>query len=109
MSPPTRARPELARAYLAAALRPPAAPRRPRLTAIGGLSGTGKTTLARMIAPKLGAAPGAVVLRSDEIRKRLAGVAPLERLPPSAYGAEMGEKVYAEMLALARRVLAAGR
>ncbi|HWF78087.1 MAG TPA: AAA family ATPase [Caulobacteraceae bacterium] len=97
-----------ARAYLAAA-RDHLAPPMPTLTAIGGLSGTGKTTLARRIAPELGAAPGALVLRSDEIRKRLAGVAPTEKLPPDAYGAGTSEAVYGEMFALARHALAAGR
>jgi hypothetical protein len=99
---------ETARAYLAAArdhLQPPL----PTLTAVGGLSGTGKTTLARRLAPELGAAPGALVLRSDEIRKRLAGVAPTDRLPPEAYGPGTSERVYGEMFALARRGLAAGR
>jgi hypothetical protein len=97
-----------ARAYLAAArahLEPPM----PTLTAVGGLSGTGKTTLARLVAPDLGASPGALVLRSDEIRKRLAGVAPTERLPAEAYGPGTSEPVYGEMFALARRALAAGR
>jgi hypothetical protein len=97
-----------ARAYLAAArvhLEPPM----PTLTAIGGLSGTGKTTLARHIAPDLGAAPGALILRSDEIRKRLAGVAPTERLPAEAYRPGTSERVYGELFAIARRALAAGR
>jgi len=98
---------DAARTYLAAAARH-LAPPPPTLTAIGGLSGTGKTTLARRIAPGLGAAPGAVVLRSDEIRKRLAGAAPTERLPPAAYAPETSARVYDEMLALARRILAAG-
>ncbi len=52
---------------------------------IGGLPGTGKSTLARALAPELGAAPGALVLRSDEIRKRRHGVAPEQRLPADAY------------------------
>jgi predicted kinase len=97
-----------ARAYLAAAIRhlePPA----PTLLAIGGLSGSGKTTLARRIAPRVGAAPGAVVLRSDEIRKRLAGVAPGDRLPPETYAPAVSERVYGEMFQVARRLLAAGR
>jgi aminoglycoside phosphotransferase family enzyme/predicted kinase len=71
-------------AYLAAAqayLRP--AP--PVVIAIGGLQGTGKTTLARALAPELGPAPGALVLRSDEIRKRLHHVNPEDRLGSQAY------------------------
>jgi hypothetical protein len=96
-----------ARAYLAAAARH-LSPPPPTLTAIGGLSGTGKTTLARRIAPGFGGAPGAVILRSDEIRKRLAGVSPTARLPPAAYAPETSARVYGEMLDLARRVLAAG-
>lgn len=97
-----------ARAYLAAArahLEPPM----PTLTAIGGLSGTGKTTLARRVAPSLGAAPGALVLRSDEIRKRQAGVAPTDKLPSEAYAPGTSEPVYGEMFDIARRALAAGR
>ncbi|HZF77002.1 MAG TPA: phosphotransferase, partial [Acetobacteraceae bacterium] len=35
----------------------------PRLLAVGGLQGTGKSRLARALAPRLGVAPGAVVLR----------------------------------------------
>ena len=97
-----------ARAYLAAAAHH-LAPPPPTLTAIGGLSGTGKTTLARQIAPRLGGAPGAVILRSDEIRKRLAGAEPTERLPPAAYGPGTSARVYDEMLAVARGILAAGR
>ncbi len=50
------------------------APPPPRLVAVGGFSGSGKSRLARDLAPLLGAAPGAVVLRTDVIRKRLAGV-----------------------------------
>ncbi|HEY0302682.1 MAG TPA: hypothetical protein VGC36_15155, partial [Rhizomicrobium sp.] len=49
--------------------------RRPVLIAVGGLSGTGKTTLARLLAPERGTAPGAVILRSAVIRKTMLGVA----------------------------------
>jgi len=97
-----------ARAYLAAA-RAHLAPAPARLVAVGGLSGSGKTTFARALAPLIGAAPGAVVLRSDEIRKRLAGVRPTDRLTPDAYAPGTSERVYGEMLALARRALAGGR
>src|SRR5690606_17951777 len=71
----------LARDYLAMADRL-LKPRPPTLIAIGGFSGTGKTTVALSLAPSVGAVPGAVVLRSDELRKRLCGVSPLERLGP---------------------------
>ena len=60
-------------------------PVRPLVIAIGGLQGTGKSTLARALAPELGAAPGALILRSDEIRKRLHNQPPETRLPPEAY------------------------
>ena len=69
---------------VAAALDYPA-PGRAMVVAVGGLMGTGKSTLARAVAPGLGAAPGALVLRSDEVRKRLSGVAPEQRLPAAAY------------------------
>ena len=81
----------------------------PRLVAIGGLQGTGKSTLARAVAPELGAAPGALVLRSDEIRKRLAGVAPEAALPPAAYTAEASAAVMAEQRAMAQAALDAGQ
>ena len=67
--------------------------------AIGGLPGTGKSTLARALSPSLGAAPGALVLRSDEIRKRQHGVAPEQRLPESAYSPAASDAVFAELAA----------
>lgn len=85
---------QLARAYLTLAsrfLHPPA----PALIAVGGLSGSGKSTLARALAPHAGPVPGAVWLRSDEIRKRLCGVSSLDRLGPEGYGAEISTNVYA--------------
>ncbi len=99
---------EQARRYLAAA-RGWLAPVQPRLVAVGGLSGSGKSTLARALAPGLGPAPGAVILRTDEIRKRQAGVAPTGRLGPSAYTAAAGAAVYDELYRLVRICLSAGR
>ena len=96
-----------ARRYRAAAQRY-LAPPPPVLLAVGGLSGSGKTTLARALAPALGALPGAVVLRSDEIRKRLWRRAPTERLPPEAYDRAAGEAVYEALYDTARTCLAAG-
>lgn len=98
---------ELARQYLGAAeqlLRSPA----PSLIAIGGLSGSGKSTLALALAPSVGAVPGALVLRSDEIRKRLCGVAPLERLGAEGYTPPMSERVYATLADRAAVILRAG-
>jgi aminoglycoside phosphotransferase family enzyme/predicted kinase len=71
------------------------APTAPRLVAVGGLSGTGKSAVSRAIAPRLGAFPGAVIVRSDVERKRLFGVAPEERLPARAYAPEVSDQVYA--------------
>jgi aminoglycoside phosphotransferase family enzyme/predicted kinase len=99
---------EAARAYLDAALAH-LEPVPPVLAAVGGLSGSGKSTFARIAAPGLGASPGAVILRSDEIRKRLFGVGPLERLPPEAYAPEVSPRVYGRMFEDAGHALAAGR
>lgn len=102
---PARGRPGLP--YLEAAERY-LAPAPPRLVAVGGVQGTGKTFVSRAVAPLLGAAPGALHLRSDEIRKRLAGVAPEDRLPPAAYAAAMSASVHEAMMQAARGALAAG-
>lgn len=83
-------------------------PAPPRLVAIGGLSGTGKTTVSRLLAPSLPPVPGAIHLRSDEIRKALLGTDALTRLPPGAYGPEISSVVYARLLADGRSCLAAG-
>jgi predicted kinase len=80
----------------------------PSLLAIGGFSGTGKSTLALRCAPSVGAPPGAVVIRSDVIRKRLAGVSPLDRLGPAAYSAAMSERVYAALAERASVVIGQG-
>ncbi|MHB1218880.1 MAG: bifunctional aminoglycoside phosphotransferase/ATP-binding protein [Alphaproteobacteria bacterium] len=96
-----------ARAYLDLALTL-LSPPPPRLVAVGGLSGTGKSTLARALAPSFGAAPGAVTLRSDLIRKELAGVAPTTRLSPEAYTRAASAAVYALLCERAAQALAAG-
>jgi predicted kinase len=98
---------DLARRYLdmaAQLLRPP----EPALIAVGGPSGSGKSTLAMSLAPSVGAVPGAVVVRSDELRKQLSGVDPLHRLGREGYTTEMSQRVYAALGARADRVLRAG-
>ncbi len=97
-----------AHAYLEAAaayLRP--AP--PVIVAIGGLPGSGKSTLARGLAPDLGRAPGALILRSDEIRKRQFGLAPEERLPKSAYTPDASRAVFEELASSVRLAAEAGQ
>jgi aminoglycoside phosphotransferase family enzyme/predicted kinase len=84
-------------------------PEKPELMCIGGLSGTGKSTLAAAIAPLLGAPPGALHIRSDVERKVLAGVGETTRLGPSHYSIETSRQVYEAMLVRAQRALAAGR
>ncbi|AMA59342.1 bifunctional aminoglycoside phosphotransferase/ATP-binding protein [Bradyrhizobium sp. CCGE-LA001] len=85
-------------------IRPPA----PRLIAVGGLSGTGKTVLARALAPSVAPQPGAIVLRSDVIRKQMFGLEDTQRLPPSAYTPDVTARVYDTLARQARRVLAQG-
>lgn len=81
---------------------------KPILAAVGGLSGSGKSAVAAGIAPQLGAAPGAVVLRTDVERKRLAGIEPEATLPPESYTREASRAVYQSLYARARAALAAG-
>lgn len=72
-------------------------PQQARLIAIGGFSGSGKSTVAGKIAPLVGGAPGARLIESDRTRKAMFGVAPQTRLPESAYRPEVSGKVYDEM------------
>ena len=109
-----RAHVEARRGHAAAAARyrdaamgyldPPA----PVVVAVGGLPGVGKSTLARALAPGLGPSPGALVLRSDEIRKRRGGVAPECRLPQAAYAETVSRAVLAELCRGVATAAAAG-
>ncbi len=82
-------------------------PAPPMLVAIGGLSGTGKSSLALALAPFVDPAPGALTLRSDVERKNLFGVAETDKLPPAAYGIEAGIKTYERLFQKAATVTAA--
>lgn len=83
-------------------------PPRPILVAIGGLSGTGKSVLARSLAPRVAPAPGAVLLRSDALRKQLFAMRETERLPAEAYRPDVTAQVYDIMIQRAARVLSRG-
>src|SRR3546814_1837684 len=73
------------------------------------LSGTGKSTIAKLVAPCLGRAPGARILRSDVLRKRLAGVPPETPLPRASYTSIASAAVYGELERLASHTLQAGQ
>jgi aminoglycoside phosphotransferase family enzyme/predicted kinase len=84
------------------------APPPPRLVLMSGLSGSGKTSLARRLAPVL----GAVHVRSDIERKRLVGLAPLTRSASAVgqglYGGEVTTAVYERLAECAADSLAGG-
>ena len=79
-----------------------------RLLVTCGLTGSGKSTLAR----KLGERHALQLIRSDVVRKELAGIAPEERrwLPfdQGEYSPEMTDRTYAVMLERAEALLLAG-
>ncbi|MDF1790950.1 MAG: AAA family ATPase [Thalassobaculaceae bacterium] len=81
----------------------------PRMVAVGGLSGTGKSTLAARLAVGVRPFPGAIHLRSDVIRKRLMGVEEYARLGDDGYAWEVTEKVYATLLEETSAALRAGQ
>ena len=81
----------------------------PRLIAVGGFSGTGKSTLARSLALHFNGLSGAVVLRSDVARKRLSGHAPEDRLHDENYADDHTHVVYRRLLKDAGRLLRAGQ
>jgi len=76
--------------------------------AIGGFSGAGKSTLARAVAPFVGPVPGAVLLRSDEIRKQQCGVGLLDRLGVAGYSEEASQHAYNTIVRRAAAVARGG-
>ena len=83
-------------------------PPSPRLIAIGGFSGTGKSCVARAMAPELGASPGARIVRTDAVRKRLAKVDLYTALPKSGYRNSQSERTYGVMFEEAKIAIKAG-
>ena len=66
------------------------------LAIMSGLSGSGKSTVARSIARN----KGAIVIRSDAVRKHLAGITLDESGADSMYTSEMTQKTYHRLLEL---------
>jgi aminoglycoside phosphotransferase family enzyme/predicted kinase len=83
-------------------------PATPTLVAIGGLSGTGKSLLGRALAPDVMPLPGAVVLRSDVLRKQHFQVKETKRLPANAYQPQITDQIYDTLVQRASRALVQG-
>jgi uncharacterized protein len=75
-----------------------------RLILMSGLSGSGKTTVARHLARQL----GAIHLRSDAVRKHLAGIPIEQRGEADLYTSEMSEKTYKRLLDLGIKLASQG-
>ena len=86
----------------------PKSHRKPILIACGGLSGSGKSRIAREIAPLLNQPFGAIIIRDDIVRKQLANVSFDTSLDDSYYTQENEKKVYREMRKQAKHALEAG-
>jgi aminoglycoside phosphotransferase family enzyme/predicted kinase len=69
-----------------------------------GVSGSGKSTLARQLAPL----HNAIIIRSDAIRKHLAGIDLMERGDQSIYSPAMTQQVYAQLQHLGISLAQAG-
>ncbi len=83
-------------------------PRAAALVAIGGFSGSGKSTQGALLAPDLGPVPGALHLRSDILRKDMFGVPAHDTLPAAAYTPDIGARVYARLAEMAAATLTTG-
>lgn len=66
----------------------------PKLVAVGGLSGGGKSRMSRELAPLLDTFPGARVVRTDVVRKRMMGVGLSARLASHGYTPEKDQQTY---------------
>ncbi|MFN3359819.1 MAG: AAA family ATPase [Pseudanabaenaceae cyanobacterium] len=76
----------------------------PLVVLMCGVSGTGKTTVARELASRL----GAIHIRSDAVRKHLGGIDLRQRGDSSLYSKEMTQKTYDRLLELAQLLTGVG-
>ena len=84
-------------------------PQKNVLLAVGGFSGTGKSTLASSLAPQIGMHFGALHLRSDVERKKMFGVEEFSCLPEEAYEETVSNKVYERLFEKAEFALKQGQ
>lgn len=84
-------------------------PTEPKLIAVGGLSGSGKSSLCESLAPDVGKLPGALLLRSDLERKKMLDAHEFERLPVEAYDETTNRCVYKRLFERARIALEQGQ
>ncbi len=100
---------EMAEKYFDWAYTYAARPERPALILTTGLMGTGKSVVARQVAPRL----DAVVIQMDALRKELAGLDPGEKRPEAfgsgLYSEDVSRKTYAAALDRASEAIKAGR
>jgi aminoglycoside phosphotransferase family enzyme/predicted kinase len=100
---------ESARRHLALAVQAIERRARPALVLVGGVVGTGKSTVAAELADAL----SGVVVSSDRVRKRLLGAPATARVGGAwrtgAYSAEQTDRTYDGLLTRARPVLESGR
>lgn len=71
-------------------------PHQGKLILMSGLSGSGKSTVAQKLAQKI----GAIHIRSDAVRKHLAGISLTERGGDELYTPEMTQRTYDRLLEL---------
>ncbi len=71
-------------------------PQQGRLILMSGLSGSGKSTIAKRLARQL----GAILIRSDAVRKHLGGIPLAERGGDELYTPEMTQKTYSRLVEL---------
>ncbi len=83
-------------------------PKKPILVATSGFSGSGKSRMSREVAPYLGEAPGAVILRTDVLRKRIKGVLPNVKLSSDSYTEELDKQTYDLLFEETKKALKAG-
>jgi len=83
-------------------------PRPKLLVAVGGFSGSGKSSLTAALAGEIGSPPGARTLNSDRTRKAMHKFRPSDTLPPEAYEKGITAAVYLRLLSRSMDALGQG-